>query len=65
MRLWRVGQGAGVWRLQAALTENNVPHEYIVFPHSGHGLQNDNRLYGSYMDKVEEYLEIYMPIDRK
>lgn len=52
-------------RLEAALTENNVPHEYIVFPHSGHGLQNDNRLYGSYMDKVEEYLEIYMPIDRK
>lgn len=50
-------------RLDAALTEYHVPHEYIVFPHSGHGLQNDNELYGAYMDKVTEYLDTYMPID--
>ena len=50
-------------RLDAALTEHHVPHEYIVFPHSGHGLQNDNKLYGVYMEKVTEYLETYMPID--
>lgn len=50
-------------RLDAALTEHNVPHEYIVLPHSGHGLQNDNKLYGVYMDKVTEYLKTYMPID--
>ena len=49
-------------RLATALEEYNVPHEYIVFPHSGHGLQNDNKLYEKYMDKVIEYLDKYMPI---
>lgn len=47
-------------RLDAALTEYHVPHEYIVCPHSGHGLQNDNKLYGVYMDKVTEYLDKYL-----
>lgn len=47
-------------RLDAALTENRVPHEYIVFPHSGHGLQNDDTLYEAYMDKVTEYLDRYL-----
>lgn len=50
----------GSVRLDKALTENGVPHEYIVFPHSGHGLQNDNKLYAEYMAKVEEYLDKYM-----
>ena len=49
-------------RLAAALKEHGVPHEYIVFPHSGHGLQNDNRLYALYMDKVCEYLDTYMGV---
>lgn len=47
-------------RLDKALTENGVPHESIVFPHSGHGLQNDNKLYAEYMAKVVEYLDKYM-----
>lgn len=47
-------------RLAAALERYNVPHEYIVFPHSGHGLQNDDALYEAYMDKVVEYLDKYM-----
>ena len=47
-------------RLAAALEEHGVPHEYIVFPHSGHGLQNDNKLYALYMEKVVEYLDKYM-----
>lgn len=47
-------------RLDKALTENGVPHEYIVLPHSGHGLQNDNKLYAKYMAKVVEYLDKYM-----
>lgn len=47
-------------RLDAALTEYHVPHEYIVCPYSGHGLQNDNKLYGVYMDKVTEYLDKYL-----
>ena len=47
-------------RLDEALTEHGVPHAYIVFPHSGHGLQNDNGLYALYMEKVTEYLDKYM-----
>ncbi len=47
-------------RLAAALEKYGVPHEYIVFPHSGHGLQNDNKLYALYMEKVVEYLDKYM-----
>ena len=43
-----------------ALKENNVPYDYIEFPHSGHGLQNDNKLYLAYMKKVEECLNRYM-----
>lgn len=49
-------------RLAAALEENGVPHEYIVLPHSGHGLQNDDQLYEVFMDKVEEYLDKYMEV---
>lgn len=47
-------------RLEAALTEHGVPHEYLVLPHSGHALQNDNGLYGQYMDKLTEYLDKYL-----
>lgn len=47
-------------RLAAALEEHNVPHEYIVLPHSVHGLQNDNKLFALYMEKVVEYLDKYM-----
>ena len=50
-------------RLADALNANDVPHEYIVCEHSGHGLQNDNKQYGLYMEKVCEYLEMYMPVD--
>lgn len=47
-------------RLDALLTEYGVPHEYIVFEHSGHGLQNDNAQYEVYMEKVIEYLDRYL-----
>lgn len=46
--------------LIAALNKNNVPYDYFEFPHSGHGLQNNNKLYTQYMDKLEEYLMKYM-----
>ena len=49
-------------RLAAALEQYGVPHEYIVLPHSGHGLQNDDALYEEFMDKVEEYLDKYMEV---
>lgn len=45
-----------------ALEENNVTHEYIEFPHSGHALQNDDALYVKYMETVENYLDTYIPV---
>lgn len=47
-------------RLDKALTATGVKHEYIVCEHSGHGLQNDNKQCGLYMEKVEEYLRTYL-----
>jgi len=44
-----------------ALEENNVTHEYIELPHSGHALQNDDALYVKYMQTVEKYLDTYIP----
>lgn len=45
-----------------ALEQNQVPHDYIEFPHSGHGLQNDNRMFAVYMEKLNAYLERYMGV---
>lgn len=52
----------GSLRLLKALEENNVPHDYYLSEHSGHGLQNDNKVYGEYMRKILEYLDTYMPV---
>lgn len=52
-----------VKHLVNALEENNVPHEYFELPHSGHALQNDNKLYAEYMAKVVEYLDTYLPVN--
>lgn len=49
-------------RLLKALEENQVPHDYYLCEHSGHGLQNDNKVYGEYMRKIPEYLAAYMPV---
>lgn len=50
----------GSVRLAEALTKYNVPHEYIVFEHSGHGLQNDNKQMVQYSEAILEYLDKYM-----
>ncbi|MDD3409185.1 MAG: alpha/beta hydrolase [Eubacteriales bacterium] len=50
----------GSVRLDAALTEHGVPHEYIVFEHSGHGLQNDNKQMIAYSEAILDYLGRYM-----
>ena len=42
------------------LKENNVDYKYYVLPHSGHGLQNDNKISRQWMETVEEYLDRYM-----
>lgn len=50
-------------RLESALKENNVDYKYYVFPHSGHGLQNDSKISRQWMESVEEYLDKYMGIE--
>ena len=52
----------GSLRLLKALEDNHVPHDYYLCEHSGHGLQNDSRVYGEYMRKILEYLDTYMPV---
>ena len=46
--------------LIAALEENGVDYQYLVAEHSGHGLQNDSKVYMEYLDTVVEYLDKYM-----
>jgi len=50
----------GSVRLDAALTAHDIPHEYIVFEHSGHGLQNDNKQMIEYNKAILKYLDDYM-----
>ncbi len=45
-----------------ALKENNIDYKYYEFSHSGHGLQNDDKIYKQYMDSVNEYLDKYMSV---
>lgn len=52
----------GSQRLLKALEDNNIPHDYYLCEHSGHGLQNDNKVYVEYMRKILEYLDVYMPV---
>lgn len=46
-----------------ALKESGVDYQYFEMPHSGHGLQNDDKIYEQYMNAVEEYLDKYMPVN--
>ena len=46
--------------LKKALEAYHVPHDFIVFEHSGHGLQNDARQGRLYTQKTDEYLEKYL-----
>lgn len=49
-------------RLKEALEKNGVDFKYFDAEHSGHGLQNDNKVYKEYMETVEEYLNKYLPV---
>ena len=51
-------------RLLKILQDNNIDYRYFEMTHSGHGLQNDNKIYQKYMEAVEEYLEKYMPVQK-
>ncbi len=51
----------GSQRLLEAYKKYNVDYRYFECSHSGHGLQNDNKVYKEWMEAVEEYLDKYMP----
>lgn len=53
----------GSQRLLETYKKYNVDYKYFECSHSGHGLQNDNKVYGEWLETVEEYLDKYMPID--
>ncbi len=50
-------------RLKDALEKNNVDYKYYELPHSGHGLQNDNKISRKWMESIERYLNKYMPVN--
>lgn len=52
----------GVRHLTDALKENDLDYQLFEAPHSGHGVQNDDRIFEQYMDTVVEYLDKYMPV---
>lgn len=49
--------------LLKALKDNNVPYDFIEFKKSGHGLQNDPKEAKLLNEKINEYLDKYMPIN--
>lgn len=52
----------GVKHLEKALKDNNIDYKLFIAPHSGHGVQNDNKVMKAYMEAVDEYLDKYMPV---
>lgn len=51
--------------LRKALAECGADFRFIEFPHSGHGLQNDDVQFKKWMESIEEYLEKYLPVSSK
>ena len=51
---------ASARHLVKALEDNNVPHDYIEFPHSGHALMLDPICQEQLMEKMSYYLETYL-----
>ena len=60
----KVAPFKAVKHLVNALEENNVDYKYFEATHSGHGLQNDDKIYKEYMETVEEYLYKYIPVEK-
>lgn len=53
----------GSQRLLETYKKYNVDYQYFECSNSGHGLQNDNKVYQEWMETVEEYLDKYMPVE--
>ena len=60
----KVAPFKAVKHLVNALEENNVDYKYFEATHSGHGLQNDDKIYKEYMETVEEYIDKYIPVEK-
>lgn len=60
----RVQPYKGSLRLKKALEDNNIDFKYFELQHSGHGLQNDDKISLQWMQAVEEYLDKYMPVKK-
>ncbi|KAE9528964.1 alpha/beta hydrolase [Testudinibacter aquarius] len=56
----KIAPFASVRHLTDALSRHGIAHDFIEFPHSGHGLQNDDKQYQQYMQKVIQYLTTYL-----
>ncbi len=54
----------GSQRLLESYKKYNVDYKYFEAAHSGHGLQNDNKVFKEYMEAVEEYLDKYMLVEK-
>ena len=54
----------GSLRLKKALEDNNIDFKYFELPHSGHGLQNDDKVVKQWMEAIDEYLDKYMPVEK-
>lgn len=48
--------------LEDALIKHNIKHDIFRFPNSGHALQHDKKILKQFADKLEEYLQTYLPI---
>lgn len=53
----------GSQRLLETYKRYNVDYRYFECSHSGHGLQNDNKVFERYMKATEEYLNKYMLLE--
>lgn len=52
----------GSQRLLETYKKYNIDYKYFELSHSGHGLQNDNKVYQEWMETVDKYLDKYMPV---
>lgn len=61
---WDKAQAFGAsLKLKQALENNGIDYQYFEMRHSGHGLQNDNKMYAEYLRTLLEYLDVYMPVN--
>lgn len=47
-------------RMHQKLTDLNVPHEYFVYPSSGHGLENDPNVNTLFFEAFNNYIYLYL-----